>query len=330
MGRTLALTVASTLALLGSSAAYACDGVYDTGAMIDDLTVAEDALRASDGAAAAAAATQLEANIACLGEPMPYAIVGRIYRGIASGKVLGGDEARGRQWYLTALEADPTYEYGTEDMPEDSPIRLMYLDLRSDADADPVTVDASFIEGKFFIDGAVTGSPRATSDRPHLVQQEVAGAVNGWLVEGVDFPAEVLGAAVAVVDPETADPRDARRRQKEAERAARDAERAVARGADPRTAPTTGGVTIVRAPEKTPLIVGGAVALAAAGGLYYASSVTRKQFDDALFEDDARKARRSTNNLVIASAIVAAAGASALTWGIIVDEGPGVTLRGRF
>jgi hypothetical protein len=87
---------------------------------------------------------------------------------------------------------------------------------------------------------------------------------------------------------------------------------------------------MVRAPEKTPLIIGGGVALAAAGGLYYASSITRSQFDDAKTEADARKARQSTNNLVIASAIVGAAGASALTWGIIVDQGPGFRIGGRF
>ena len=46
--------------------------------------------------------------------------------------------------------------------------------------------------------------------------------------------------------------------------------------------------------------------------------------------EEAEKARTTTNTLVIASAIALAAGTSALTWGIIVDDGPGITLRGRF
>lgn len=328
MGRTFELTLATILALYAPSIAQACDDVYDTGALIDDLTVVEDGLRSGDASAAGAAADKMESNLACLGEPIPYAIVGRIYRGIGTGKWMSGNEERGRQWFLTALETDPTFEYGTEDMPMDAPIRLMYLDLRVEADANPELMDASFSEGRIFVDGGLTGSPSATQGRPHLVQRDLADNISGWVIEGNAFPAELLGEAVVEAGPEEADPREARRVQKEAERAARDAARLAARqGASP--APTS-GVTMVRAPEKTPLIVGGAVAVAAAGGLYYASSITRGQFDDAKTEADARKARQSTNNLVIASAIVGAAGASALTWGIVVDQGPGIRIGGRF
>ncbi len=328
MGRSFALILATTLALYAIPTAHACDGVYDTGTLIDDLTVVEDSLRSGDAATAGAASDKMEANLGCLGEPIPYSIVGRIYRGIGTGKWMSGNEERGRQWFLTALETDPTFEYGTEDMSMDSPIRLMYLDLRVEADANPESMDASFQEGRIFVDGGLTGSPTATLGRPHLVQQDLAGTLSGWVIEGNAFPAELLGAAVVEAGPVEADPRETRRIQKEAERAARDAARIAGRQGD--SPPPASGVTIVRAPEKTPLIVGGAVALAAAGGLFYASSITRSQFDEAKTEADARKARQSTNNLVIASAIVGAAGASALTWGIIVDQGPGFRIGGRF
>ncbi len=331
MGRSFVLTIATTLALYAIPTAQACDGVYDTGALIDDLTVVEDALRAGDAATAGGASDKMEANLACLGEPIPYAIVGRIYRGIGTGKWMSGNEDRGRQWFLTALETDPTFEYGTEDMSMDSPIRLMYLDLRVEADANPESMDAAFQEGRVFVDGGLTGSPTATLGRPHLVQRDLAGTISGWVIEGNAFPADLLGEAVVEAAPVEADPRVARRIQKEAERAARDAARLAERqGTSPPPPPAASSVTMVRAPEKTPLIVGGAVALAAAGGLYYASSITRTQFDEAKTEVDARKARQSTNNLVIASAIVGATGASALTWGIIVDQGPGFRLGGRF
>jgi hypothetical protein len=328
LGRTFALTLATTLALYAIPTAQACDGVYDTGALIDDLTVVEDSLRSGDAAAAGGTADKMEANLACLEEPIPYAIVGRIYRGIGTGKWMSGNEERGRQWFLTALETDPTFEYGTEDMPMDSPIRLMYLDLRVEADANPESMDASFQEGRIFLDGGLTGSVSATLGRPHLVQRDLAGAISGWVIEGNAFPADLLGDVVAAAAPVEADPRDSRRIQKEAERAARDAARLAERQGV--SAPPISGVTIVRAPEKTPLIIGGAVAVAAAGGLYYASTITRGQFDEAKTEDDARKARQSTNNLVIASAVVGATGVSALTWGIIVDQGPGFRIGGRF
>ena len=321
MHRIPALSVVVAATLYAAPALAACDAAYDTGAMLDDLTVVEDALRAADAPAALAGAERLETLIPCLGEPMPFRIAGRIYRGIAAGKLMGGQDARGREWFLTALEADPTFEYGTEEMPLDSPVRTVYLDLRTEADAEPIEVpDADFTEGRVFLDGALIGSPRATPDRPHLVQQESGSTVNGWVIEGNAFPAEILGAAVAEVPEDGASgPSSAEQR-----RAARDAARAAA------ARQNNSGVSVVRAPEKTPLIIGGAVTLAAAGGLYYGSSVTRKQFDDALTEEEAEKARTTTNTLVIASAIALAAGTSALTWGIIVDDGPGITLRGRF
>lgn len=312
-----------TASLLAAPAAFACDGVYDTGDLLDDLTQVEDALRADDAATAAQYASKMEGNIACLGEPIPYMIVGRIYRGIAVGKLMSGDDARGREWFLTALEVDPTFEYGTEDLSMDSPVRQTYLDLRAEADAPPVDVpDASFSEGKFYIDGGLTGSPRATLGRPHLVQREQDEALSGWVIEGNSFPSELLGAAVAEVEPDE-DPADARRRSREAERAARDAQRA-------RAGSSGGNVQVVRSPAKTPLMIGGAVAIVGAGALYYGSTVTRGQFDDALLEEDARKARQATNNLVIASAVLLAAGTSAFTWGVIIDDGPGVVVRGRF
>jgi len=336
--------------LAASSTALACEGLYDTGDMLTDLTNVETALRTGDVATAGAVSTKMQGQIACLGESIPFMIVGRIYRGIGAGLVASGDDARGNQWFLTALEADPTFDYGTEDLPIGSPIRERYLSLRDDADADAVDADGELAEGRYYLDGSIAG-PRATPGRPHLLQRNLDGTITGWVVEGAAFPAEVLSAAVAEAPPEeTPAPRgrdrEAERARRDAERAARRAEAAAQTSADPDAPgpqeappppprPSRGanqsGVVVVRPGEKTPLLIGGATAIVGAGALYFLSSRTHQQFDGATTKSDMDRYQRQTNQLVLISAAALATGASALTWGVMLEGGgPGIGLHVRY
>jgi radical SAM superfamily enzyme YgiQ (UPF0313 family) len=51
--------------------ASACDTPYTVDQLLTDLVSVEDLLRNGDDAGAGAAATAMEAGIACLNEPMP-------------------------------------------------------------------------------------------------------------------------------------------------------------------------------------------------------------------------------------------------------------------
>jgi hypothetical protein len=200
------------------------------------------------------------------------------------------------------------------------------MDSRANADVDPESPGGVFAPGRWYLDGSVLGSPRATPGRPHLLQRQADGAVSGWLVQGTSFPPEAVVSTVAA-NPTTPTARPPRERP---DRPAREPEATT-----PRPTPTTpgrtptGGTAIRLRPwEKTPLMVGGGVAIAGAGALYYLSSVSRGNFDDSATEADMKKHAAATNRFVIASAAVFAVGAGTLTWGVVLDGGGAVPVVG--
>lgn len=326
MRKALALLPLVGLGLgLSPLARAACGGVYDTGTMLDDLVMVEDAIRNGDGATSRQVADKIEAGLPCMSEPIPFMIVGRVFRGIAAGKTLGGDEAGGRGWFLTALEVDPTFEYGIEDLAADSPMRFTVQALREEAEVSPDTLAGKeLIDGTHYLDGSLLGGPRATPGRPHLYQSEATGAFESTIIQGNAFPATALtGAAVADAGEGDEDGGKKPKKDKKVK--------------EPKTRPPpdtnveSGFYERKRPPEKTPLMIGGGAVLAGSGVVYFLATQSRSKFDDATTVNDVEKYQSQTNTLVIASAAVLAVGAGVLTWGIILDDGgrplPGVNVR---
>ncbi len=342
--RSILALLAATSLTLSANAWAGCEAPYDTGALLGDLVMIEDAVRKNDGPTALTVANKMEAGFACLNEAMPYMIVSRAYRAVGAGKLLGGDDARGRAWWLTAIGIDPGFEYGLEDMPADNPLRFTFEGLREEGEASPETVkDVTFVAETNWVDGSLVGSPRATVGRPHVFQSRTGDAVSTWVIEGNAFPA---AAVQAVAPPEPvaavttgkapkeraprAEPEPRPEREPKAEKEPKPEKERKAK--DPSKAKDDGGFYQRKRPkEKTPLMIIGGATMLGAGGLYYWSSVTRKGFDESETREDMDKFKRATNNLVIASGAVLAVGAGVLTWGIILDDTgrplPGINIR---
>src|SRR5690606_3574948 len=283
---------------------------------------------------------KMEAGFACLAEPMPYMIVSRAYRAVGAGKILGGDEARGKAWWLTAIGIDPGFEYGLEDMAADNPLRFTFESLREDGKAAPESLDGvDFVAETNWLDGSLLGSPRATVGRPHVFQSRSDDQLSTWVIDGTAFPAEsIVATAPAVVEEPGPVAKAPKQRP---ERAPREPKLPVERepkpekerkAKDPTKAKDDGSFYQRKRPkEKTPLMIVGGATILGAGGLYYWSSVSRKQFDESTTREDMDKYKALTNNLVIASGAALAVGAGVLTWGIILDDTgrplPGLNIR---
>ena len=56
---------------LGPVAQAACDSAYDSGVLLGDLVMVEEAIRMNDGPTALTVANKMETGFGCLTEPMP-------------------------------------------------------------------------------------------------------------------------------------------------------------------------------------------------------------------------------------------------------------------
>jgi hypothetical protein len=305
---------------LAPSARAACDTAYDAGAMLDDLVMVEDALRNADGATALRVANKIEAGFPCMNEPVPYMIVGRVFRAVGAGKAMGGDDARGREWILTAIEVDPTFEYGIEDIPADSPIRFTFESAREDAEVGPESLEGSELtKGTHYLDGGLLGGARATMGRPHVYQSDASGTFQSVVIQGNAFPDFALTGAAAVADVEEEGP-------------TRDKKGRIKQPKGPRERVDTGDFYARKRPaEKTPLMIAGGVVMLGAGGVYAIAMGARKNFDESETRVDVDKYKAQTNRMVIISAAVLGVGAGTLTWGIMLDAGgtpvPGININ---
>jgi hypothetical protein len=188
-----------------SSVAWAgdCAAPYTSDALLGELGTVEAFLRNNDNAAAGKAAAQMEQHLGCLNEILPPMILGRAYRAVGGGLYAGGNKDRGQLWLNTAMVVDPTFDYGTEDLPANHPVGLAWIDTRKVALGDPVKVpEKIFAPGTHYVDGKKLTTPQAVAAIPHLYQRVDAGTTSAWIIEGNAFPSEVLAApVVAVVEP---------------------------------------------------------------------------------------------------------------------------------
>jgi len=317
------------LTVLGLSvaqvAAAQCPAPYSSDNVLADLAGVEDALRTGNSMGASQGAERIQAGIGCLNEVLPPMIIGRVYRAIGAGLVAGGDEFGGFDWFLTAIEVDPTFDYGLEDFPPDHPARFTYEDAKKEIQSPAVPAgDQAFGDGTHYLDGRKITTAEAKLGRPHLYQIEIEGSgVRSWVIKNNDFPDEAFSAAVAAVDEGDKKKKDKKKKKKD-----KDGEVATTGGGSGSSVQV---ITRERPWEKTPLMIGGALVIGGAGALYALSASKERQFQDAGTEEDVEQYRQATNQFFIASGVVLGLGVGTLTYGIILDGGtPVPTVNFRF
>lgn len=354
------LTATILTGLLGSSPAFAqdCASPYTLDALLADLTAVESGLRAADDASAASAANRMREGMGCLNEIMPAMIAARAYRGVGAGLHVGGDADAAQKWFRTSLELDPVWIYGVNDVGVDHPVRLAFDALKTEDSPDAVELAGKAFpeESKNYLDGKKLGSPKARPDRFHVFQR--AGEdTETWLIEGNAFPGDALIAAAApepTKEPKQKKDKKARAPKDKAPKEQKVGKQPKAKKAKPpKTKIGPNGEVIYkrrRPPEKTPLMIAGAVVMASAGAIYYAAYQQKRKFNaittaadvnDGLDLDkpfdlcganedpssgcvkdpnaEAKRIAGNANRLSLAALGVAAVGAAGLTWGIIVD-----------
>ncbi len=331
-----AIIVAGGL-LPGVAWAQDCPQPYTSDQLLGDLAEVEFAAQGGEADTALAVAQRMERGLGCLEEKLVKMLVGRTYRSIAAGYMVGGNEEKGRGWFRTAIEVDPNFEFGLSEYAIDHPVRIAYDELRMQPEVDPVVIEGkTFVAGEHFLDGESIDVPQAVPGRPHLLQQ-VDGGVRSWLIDGTGFPTAVLkSAAPAVADAGDSDDGGKKdKKKKDKKKAKKDKQKdedAPQVAATPLTPSDDGLIVRQRPPEKTSLLIAGGVILAGAGAMFGAAIASRNQFEQVTSsEDELRSAQQRTNLLYFGSIGVAAAGAGVLSWGILVDDGAyGPVIRGRF
>jgi hypothetical protein len=324
-----------------------CASIYTIDALLDDLVQIEEFLRNGDGDAAGTVGKKLEAGLGCLAEVLPSMIAGRSYRAVAASYIASGDPDTGMPWFLTATEIDQGFDYGLEDLPEEHPVRGIYLTAKTESDGEKVAVDGmGWATGKNYLDGRKIDKPAARLGRPHIYQRE-DGDVQTWRIDGNDFPVEVLSAAVAVAAaPDSAGgkgkggkgPKPAKESKVKEPKPDKvpkpDKDPKPDKVKKPKPSQGTGGsvtVTRQRPAEKTPLIIGGGAVIGGAGAVYLMALSSRGKFERASTQNDIATLQTTTNRLVMVSAATLAVGAGTFTWGVILDgSSPLPAIKFRF
>lgn len=317
----------AALALWSSGARAECQQKYTGEQLVSDLQTLNVSLRNLDETTFATSAKRLEGGIVCLGSQAPPPIFASAYRYIGTYHYMVlKDEPGARKWFRTALEIDPTHTWDATELELSHPMRDVYEQERLVAPTNLATIEGKEVNlpagSSLAIDGRPLVEAAAALDRPHIVQQ-IAGdrSVRGtWLVEGNAIPPQFLRDPIVVATPEE-EPKKEKKPRKAKETA----------GA---TVPSEGlqvmKIERVRPPEKTPLLIAGALGLVGAGGVYWASSFSRAEFDNASTTEELERTRTMTNAMVLASGGVLLAGAGVAYWGVILDGGAGVGVGVQF
>jgi len=280
----------ATLWLVVGAARGACPEPWDEERLDAEVASVEAALHVGDRIRAHRIAAGIELGVPCLEAVVPYTRADRVYRAIGAGLYVGGDVDRGREWMLTALELNPGFAYQPDDLAPVFDVAGELERLRPDSESPPEELEGKALKaGTTYLDGALVGRPAATLGRPHLFQ---AGSepLTSAVIEGNAFPAEWIYTPTPAAPPT---PRE----------------------------PDGGWVVPMRPKEKTPLMIGGALALVGSGGLYWLSSRARSDFDAAGTRTDVLAARRKTNGLALASLGTLGAGTYALGFGLSLPSG---------
>ena len=334
---------------------------YTGAALVEDLGSVQSALRNLDDAAFSSSGKQLEKGLPCLDMTAPPQLFASAYRYLGAVHFMVDNDPEGaKRWFRTSLELDPTYQWDVQELDLGNPLRAAFESERPSA---PVTGER--VAGKdldipsgsaFLLDGRPLVEPRASPDRPHVLQVAVTGsrhADHTWLIDGEVFPEEVLRitpAAVAVVE----DPKKTKKAKAEPVAKAAPVAKAEPVKAEPvkkepvaktepkSTATTSTAVTgedgvqhmvvqRTRPKEKTPLMIIGVVGLASAAGLYAYSWKLDQDFDAATTTDELERIQAQNHAFVIASGASLLVGVGVGYWGVILDGNTvGFSVGGRF
>lgn len=325
------------LALLVPTAARAeCKAAYTSAELVNDLTSSQLALRNLDESTFTDAGKRLEAGVGCVSNAIPPMVFASAYRYIGAYRFLEHDNEGARKWFRTSLELDAGYQWDANELELDNPIRQVFEEERDAATTPPVKVEGRVLSrpagSTFSLDGRPISAAAATPNRPHVLQQIATAdkSVRGtWVLDGATFPDQVLqDGSMAAPTPE-----EQQKLDKEAKKAKAKAVKESPKEKVANVEYTDSGalkVERVRPPEKTPLMVIGAVAVAGAGGLYAASFITHDQFEGSKTTDELLSNQALTNALVLTSGGVLLAGLGVGYWGVILDGGAGVGVSGHF
>lgn len=327
--RSLSFVLVLATVLAWSPAARAeCAQPYTGEQLVADLQTANLSLRTLDEEIFAQVGKRLEEGIVCLSSAAPSPVFASAYRYIGAYRFLmKNDEAAARRWFRTAIEIDSTHRWDAAELDLAHPMRTLYENERDAAVTGYTALEGKVLAtpagSKLFLDGRPMSDAGATVDRPHVVQQ--VGATDktlrgSWLIEGNAIPEAFLrdGATFAPVAEAPVEKKG--KKQK-----------------DPEMVPSVAGdglavmkIERVRPPEKTPLIVLGALGVAGAGTVYGLSAMSRADFDAATTTAELEATRQQTNTLVLASGGVLLAGLGIGYWGVILEGGAGVGVGGHF
>ena len=206
-GLRLFILLLGFLGVLSSSESLAadCAAIYSSDQLLTDLIEIEDLLKSDDKAGTLAEAKVIESGLDCMNESLPPILIGRVYRAVAGGLFYGGEEEAGKRWFRTAVEVDPSYIYGIEDVGASHPVRAVYDQIRSQDIGERVALEGKTLrEGpKHMLDGRTLRSASARLDRPHLYQI-VEGEMKSFVIEGNALPDVALSSGpVASASPKS-------------------------------------------------------------------------------------------------------------------------------
>ncbi|MEM6926501.1 MAG: hypothetical protein AAF602_06205 [Myxococcota bacterium] len=285
------------------ASAAPCEAPFGLDAVLDDVSIIEQALEEGRDVTAARTGVHLRNGLECLDAPLPEVIAGRALRAIGTGIARGGAiDADG--WMRTAalLAPDHVFPEGHVSAP------AWTVAVRASARYPFESLSAhQLAPGAHYLDGRPLTEAGAEAGLPHLYQyQPLDGPVQNYLIEGTGFPELTLSAPAPPppeppVDPLFDDPPVAlERRRWSAERVA--------------------------------LVSGGLTALAGAGALLAWSTQTEARFREATTEADIERYRDATNRLVIGATASAGFGVVALALGAFANGSgqpvtPTVTVR---
>ncbi len=321
-------------AVLAPGVAHAeCKAPYTSAELVNDLTSSQLALRNLDESMLSSAAARLEVGLPCVSNPVPPMVFASAYRYIGAYRYIAKDIEGSRRWFRTSLELDASYQWDAGELELENPIRVVFESERDSAQTPSIKAEGKVLAqpagSTYVLDGRPLKVAEATPNRPHILQQVATAdrSVRGtWLLDGPAFPAQVLqDGAVA-----GATPVEAARQSKEAKKKKPEAD-AKERIANVEYT-DSGAIRVerVRPPEKTPLMIVGAVAIVGAGALYAASFVTHDDFEASTTTPQLFERQTLTNALVLSSGGVLLAGLGVGYWGIILDGGAGFGVTAQF
>jgi hypothetical protein len=267
-------------------------------------------LRAGDEPGLAAIGLNTEKQLACIDSTMAPVILSNLYRFVGLSHFFDGDVDMARWWFRTALELDPSFEWGVGDLASNHPVRDVLDQERNAAVAAKIPESGGRSlavpdGGRILVDGRITTEALLTPDRPHLVHwvNVTTNTVEKvWLISGTALPTELLGSATTT----------------------------QAATSENGSALMVERIERSRPPFKTPALIAGGLGFTAGIGLYVASFSTRDKFEKATTISEMEKQQMLTNTLVLASGGAVVVGLGVGYLGIILDGGPGIRLNGSF